>query len=154
MSLETQLRDAIYKAGRGALENATEPNQKRVLQFLKSQGPQKLEQHLDAAGNAYVNLILPAILPIINEYVLVFEPVTNEPLEGEVTQPRPRALSLEDIREIRTRRQSGESQHDLAQRFNVSQPLISQIVTGRKCKNAGGPIAEPRQYSKSKKEAP
>lgn len=56
--LETKLREAIYKAGRGAIENSTDPGKRQIVKHLGEKG-------LHAAGNAYADLILPVILPII-----------------------------------------------------------------------------------------
>ncbi len=66
--IESQLRDALYRSGRDIVEKATDPDQQKMLTYLRSLGPEKCEQWLDNYGNAYAKAILPVILPIIKEY--------------------------------------------------------------------------------------
>lgn len=56
-----------------------------------------------------------------------------------------RALSSQAARLIRERRAAGANQEQLAAQFGVSQTLVSMIVTGRKYRDAGGPM-RPRSY--------
>lgn len=67
--LETQLRDALYKAGRKMAEHPTAPNLRELLQRITTQGGSaKLEEYFDKSGNSYANTVLPTILPIIKEH--------------------------------------------------------------------------------------
>lgn len=60
-------------------------------------------------------------------------------------------LSDEQVRTIRERRANGENQQDIADDFKIRQSTVSQIVTGRKRKTAGGPIAEARPHKRKGK---
>lgn len=51
-----------------------------------------------------------------------------------------RVLTDEQVRLIRIRRANGMNQYDLAFDFRVAQSTISQIVTGKRRIDAGGPI--------------
>lgn len=65
--IESRLRDALYRSGRDIIEKAADPDQQKMLNYLRSKGPEKCEQWLNDYGNAYANAILPVILPIITE---------------------------------------------------------------------------------------
>ena len=50
-------------------------------------------------------------------------------------------LTDDQVRLIRLRREAGACQEHLAEQYGVSISLISQIIYGRRRRNAGGPIA-------------
>lgn len=59
--------------------------------------------------------------------------------KGRGRRPNVR-LNADLVRELRQRYQSGERQKDLAIAFDIPRPLVSQIVSGQRWKDAGGPI--------------
>lgn len=59
-------------------------------------------------------------------------------------------LTDDQVRAVRQRYDDGAAQVDLAVEFGVSQGHISMLVTGRRRREAGGPIRPRRPYNRRK----
>ena len=59
-----------------------------------------------------------------------------------------RKLTDEQVRLLRERRAKGASQYDLAEDFGVAQATVSQICSGARRPDAGGPIDKTRRHFK------
>lgn len=57
-------------------------------------------------------------------------------------------LTDAQVRELRELRAAGANQYDLAERFGISQALVSNLVRGLRRPEAGGPIETQRLHAK------